>query len=72
MCIPVMARFIRINVGVGDLPIALNLDSIESVDYVNRRVYTIGASGADCYHISDADSFTRICRFVDENLETKY
>lgn len=67
-----MANFIRIFVGDGNLPIALNIDAIESVDYVNARVYTIGASGEDCYHIKDENSWKRICMVVEDNMDLKY
>lgn len=67
-----MANFIRIFVGDGNLPIALNLDMIESIDFMNRRVYCAGASGDDCYHIHNARSWERICKYVDDNMSDKY
>lgn len=68
----VMANFIRIFVGDSNLPIALNLDMVESIDYANRRVYCAGVSGDDCYHIHDTRSWERICKYVDDNMSDKY
>ena len=68
----IMAKFIRIFVGDGNLPIALNLEMIESIDYINHRVYCAGASGDDCYHIHNQQSWDRICKYVDDNLSDKY
>lgn len=67
-----MARFIRILVGDGRLPFALNLDAIESVDFVNHRVYTVGAAGGDAYHISDDGDWERILSFVRDNTDVNY
>ena len=59
-----MAKFISAK--IGDCKYALNLESIESVDYTNRRVYTIGADKA--YHIEDVRTFAKICVWVEKNL----
>lgn len=64
----IMARFIRINVGVEEkIPYFFNLDSIEGVDLKNKRVYTIGSS--ESYHIAEQESWDRILRFVEKNLQ---
>lgn len=61
-----MAKFIKIKVGDEDkLEYGFNLESIESVDLKNKRVYTIGAEQP--YHISDQKSWDAIMEFVVQN-----
>lgn len=58
-----MANFTKILVGKDKYPYMLNLDSIESLDLQNRRVYTIGSS--DAYSIHDDDSWRSLLHWVD-------
>lgn len=61
-----MAKFTNIVVGECNVRYALNLESIESVDLSNRRVYTLGSQ--DPFHIYDEDSWAKIMQYVNQNL----
>lgn len=61
-----MSNFIRINVGEDNLPIIFNIESIESVDLTNKRIYTIGAD--EPYHIYDDSSWKKIISYVSNDL----
>ena len=60
-----MAKFIKIRVGDDKSEFYLNLESIESVELKNKRVYTIGAEQP--YHFSDQKSWDEIMDFVYRN-----
>lgn len=61
-----MAKFIKILVGKNDLSVAFNLEALESIDYKNKRVYTIGAS--ESYHIYNQESWDKIINYVESNM----
>lgn len=61
-----MAKFIKIKVGVEKLPIAFNLDALESIDYNNNRIYTLGS--CESYHIHDQESWNKICVYIDSKM----
>lgn len=56
-----MAKFVKIG------RVAINLESIESVNVVDKRVFTIGDDSC-CYDFGNyPDEWESVLRFVDEN-----